>query len=1179
MIDSISETPLKRRKTENGRVTTSQRGYDSLDDSGEDLFGEETVDTVLLPPPREGNPEQNSTLASYPISYATQPTQLVEDTVPCSPLNRPAIQVAASSPVPASSPLAPPKQKILPQTMAPPAGTVFRMPPGAVKSHAVQGVIELSDDDDEGIRYVGGSSDDDTQRRSRDIKPSVLNARKGNTLPTRTALGASPTIDNKHSFSQIMAKSVYNPSNEKGRTSASLKGSLYDSRNRDDSHTTTRIQAPKRPAATMASAYGESARDPKKQRVQTGPAKAAPVVPDMAVSEIPDFGMRRKVENMSAVLGSQYTIRKLYATLVDKKADENDAMNCLTNEEPLPSEAEFPSNSIDLTVEDEDDGSSLSQISAKPKKPTAKQHLKAPVKSLRQKYAASQNVAAKPSPRGLDQEFIEKPKGRRLVKGRRRPSSPARRSSSPIAPPRAAIAIDSDDGEPDSAMASSEAETTADFKGTLLKFFNTCSPIDLADLASTTEDIADLVISQRPFRTLAQVRRIGNCNENTQPKKKGISKRVVGEKIVEVCEIMWAGYEAVDELVRQCEVLSQPVAQEMKKWGVDVYGGSNAGELDIVNLEEATSNGSKTPRDSGIGTPTSNPLSGEEDADGAIKAPTRSKLFQQPGIMSEDITLKDYQVVGVNWLSLLYRNNLSCILADDMGLGKTCQVIAFLAHLYEKGEQGPHLIIVPASVIENWMREFQTFCPTLSVFPYHGKQNERPELQAQIEKHPPNVIVTTYNLAKRPDDRKFLRLLKPIVCVYDEGHALKNRESQAYGQLMRIKCRFRLLLTGTPLQNNLGELASLLGFILPDVFSEHDDDLRAIFAHKATTQNHTHEALLSDQRVGKAKSILTPFILRRKKHQVLKHLPKKTKRTEYCEMTEWQKHVYNAEWERNQKSFRGRAKGDKTAEKAYNVQMALRKAAIHPMLHRYKYDDETCERMRDAYMKDSTATEANPDFVLEDLMVHNDFTMMRNCDEFSTLRRFKLDDEPWMDSGKVEKLVDLCLKYKENGDRVLIFSQMTQVMDVLEEVLNTVNVRFCRLDGNTNVEERQDLIDLFYEDTDTTAFMLSTKAGGAGINLACANKVIIFDSGYNPQDDIQAENRAHRVGQTREVEVVRLVTRGTIEEAIHALGETKLALDEKVAATEDDSVVSKKIEKSGMKQIEAILKEQMKGNI
>lgn len=365
---------------------------------------------------------------------------------------------------------------------------------------------------------------------------------------------------------------------------------------------------------------------------------------------------------------------------------------------------------------------------------------------------------------------------------------------------------------------------------------------------------------------------------------------------------------------------------------------------------------------------------------------------------------------------------------------------------------------------------------------------------------------------------------------------------------MRIPAQFRLLLTGTPLQNNLSELASLLGFILPAVFCEHRQDLEFIFSHKAKTTDESHAALLSTQRIERAKSMMTPFVLRRKKHQVLKHLPKKTRRVDYCEMTKAQIEIYDNEKAKALQVIEGRAAGQKTSNDTANIMMALRKASIHPLLFRRHYDDKMLSKMSKACLQEDEFHDRNVDLVYEDMTVMTDFELHGFCEKYpSTMSKFALDNDEWMDSGKVSKLCELLLAFKDNGDRALVFSQFVMMMDILEAVLETLGIRFFRLDGQTKIDERQDMIDQFYAEKDITVFLLSTKAGGAGINLACANKVVIFDSSFNPQDDIQAENRAHRVGQTREVEVIRLVTRGTIEEQIHALGETKLALDDRVA--------------------------------
>ena len=423
-----------------------------------------------------------------------------------------------------------------------------------------------------------------------------------------------------------------------------------------------------------------------------------------------------------------------------------------------------------------------------------------------------------------------------------------------------------------------------------------------------------------------------------------------------------------------------------------------------------------------------------------------------------------------------------------MGLGKTCQVVAFLAHLLEKGVKGPHLVVVPGSTLENWLREFSVFCPELHVMPYYAGQNERPAIQAQIldTLDTLNIVVTTYTLAKTKNDNKFLRKLRPVVCVYDEGHLLKNSKSAGYEALMRIPTQFRLLLTGTPLQNNLRELVSLLGFILPSVFREHSEDLEAIFSHKVKTTDESHAALLSNQRIARAKSMMTPFVLRRKKHQVLKHLPAKIRRVEYCELSKAQSEIYEMEKARALRIVTARAAGEKTGNETANIMVALRKASIHPLLFRRLYNDTVIAKMSKACVREEEFKESNVELIYEDMDVMTDMELHRFCEHHPrTMTKFRLHGDPWMDSGKVNKLASLLRVFKQNGDRVLVFSQFVMVLDILEAVLETLAMQYFRLDGSTPMEQRQDMIDQFHEEQDITVFLLSTGAGGAGINLAC----------------------------------------------------------------------------------------------
>ena len=1169
-MDASANTPIKRRKIDNGGVANSH-AYDSQNDSGDEIFDNyETVATMLLP----AKPTQlHDTIDPIPSSLAhvTQPTQIIPKATPARhDSSQSIVQVAASSPARASitSSPNPPKPYLdvgragrIANMMAP-AGTAFRPPPGVAKAPNPLGkkhlpTFDLSDDD---LPVYNGSSEEDSQTsRKADIKPSeFIQSAQGSFGTDAVKKGEKP-------FKEIISDSFYKPIDTeklKPQSMSVLAGSVFDTRNRDEKHTTSRFAAPKRSADTMANAYGGATRPPAKQFRQTGPAKALPAE-DIDLNDIADYQLRNKIQRMRNIL-PHHSVRACKHALEKKRFNFDDAMEFLAAQEG-------DSTQIDLTLSDVDEDRLSGQATIAAKKPTAKQQLKAPNQKIQDKWTAAQ-IATKidqPSPVAKLSPITAPPKPRRrLVQGRRHPLSPVATIAPPKQPLPAPSTRDVTPEDSDSALGESEKDTS-ELDTTVLKFFNTCSVPDLADIAAITEEVATVVLSQKPFRALDEVRQISGDippNKPSKATKRKSTKKPIGDKIVEKCVEMWTGYEAVDQLVKRCEALGKSVKEGMKNWGLGTLSASGAGELEMVSFESDDSR-----RDSGIGTPRS--LTVSEDEGETAKSRTHS-FFPQPSILAQGVQLKDYQVVGINWLSLLFYRKLSCILADDMGLGKTCQVIAFLAHLLEKGIRGPHVIIVPASTLENWLREFSVFCPQLHVMPYYASQNERPGVQTQILDNLDtlNVIITTYTLAKTKDDNKFLRRLKPVVCVYDEGHILKNSKSAGYDALMRIQAEFRLLLTGTPLQNNLKELASLLGFILPSVFKEHTEELEAIFSHKAKTTDDSHAALLSNQRIGRAKSMMTPFVLRRKKHQVLKHLPSKTRRVDYCNLSESQSEIYERERAKALRVIAARAAGEKVGNETANVMMSLRKASIHPLLFRRLYDDKTIAKMSKACLMEEQYQESNPQLVYEDMGVMTDMELHRFCETHpKTMTPYLLHNEEWMDSGKVEKLASLLKQYKKNGDRVLVFSQFVMVMDILEAVMENLEMAFFRLDGSTNINERQDMIDQFYKEENITVFLLSTGAGGAGINLACANKVIIFDSSFNPQSDIQAENRAHRVGQTREVEVVRLVTRNTIEEQIHALGETKLALDDRVAGVVDTEVDDKKAEKHGAKLVEEMM--------
>ena len=1085
-MDAVEDTPAKRRKL--GSRTAQSQGYDSQHDSGNDIFDEyETIATIPLPA-KLVQQRASSDVVSSPPAYITQPTQIFRKNTPGRDDSRERqsqIQGPASLPARASVGVSPtPVNQLhggkLANSVAP-AGTTFRLPMGVTKALATATkplpVVDISDDD---LPTYNGSSDEDSQSSRRaDIKPSTF------ITSAQKLLGSDVANQSENRFREITANSFYTPLDKTRMPQAAT---------------------PKRSGDTMANAYGGYTRPAHKQPQQKRPAKALSAQ-DMDILDIEDFQLRSKIKRMRQVL-PQCGVRACKRALEIKIFNYDDALEYLVTHEGDPTQ-------IDLTNSDGEDPLAVSLSS--PQKVSTKQHVKVK-QNIQEKWTAAQPVTrdARPSSPGEVNDSSAaaaaatpppppKPR-RRLIRGRKHQSSatvvPTRSlKQQPLvntSPPARSFSSHSDAS--DSGVGS---EPDTELESRVLNFFNTCSALDLADIAMITPEVAGAILSQSPFRSLEDIRQISGDIPSKSSKRKS-TRRPVGDKIVDKCLDMWVGYEAVDKLVKRCEEVSKPLKADMEAWGVNVFGTSTDGELELTSFLRDDS-----PRDSGIGTPTSLNVSDMDEGD-VRKGSRRQGLFPQPSNMAKDIKLKDYQVVGINWLSLLFDRNLSCILADDMGLGKTCQVIAFFAHLLEKGVKGPHIVIVPGSTLENWLREFSIFCPQLHVMPYYAGQNQRCGIQAQILDNSDtlNVVMTTYTLAKQKDDNKFLRKLNPVVCVYDEGHLLKNSKSAGYEAFMRIPSKFRLLLTGTPLQNNLKELTSLLGFILPQFFKEHGQDLEAIFSHKAKTSDDSHAALLSDQRIGRAKSMMTPFVLRRKKHQVLRHLPAKLRRVEYCDLSSTQAELYNMERAKALRIVAARAAGEKTGNETSNVMMALRKASIHPLLFRRLYDDTVLAKMSKLIVKEEQFQESNVDLVYEDMQVMTDMELYRLCEANPrTMSPYLFRKDEWMDSGKVDKLASLLKKYKGDGDRVLVFSQFTMVMDILESVMETLGMRFFRLDGRTNINERQTMIDQFHEEHDITVFLLSTKAGGAGINLACSNKVIIFDSSFNPQDDIQAGKR------------------------------------------------------------------------
>ncbi|XP_071036035.1 chromatin-remodeling complex ATPase chain Iswi isoform X4 [Parasteatoda tepidariorum] len=449
--------------------------------------------------------------------------------------------------------------------------------------------------------------------------------------------------------------------------------------------------------------------------------------------------------------------------------------------------------------------------------------------------------------------------------------------------------------------------------------------------------------------------------------------------------------------------------------------------------------------------------------------------------------LRDYQVRGLNWMISLYEHGINGILADEMGLGKTLQTISLLGYMkHYRNCDGPHMVIVPKSTLANWRNEFERWCPSLKAVCLIGDQNTRNVfIRDVLNPGDWDVCITSYEMIIR--EKGTLKRFNWRYIVIDEAHRIKNEKSKLSEFVREFKSTNRLLLTGTPLQNNLHELWALLNFLLPDVFNS-SEDFDAWF--------NTNNCLGDTSLVERLHAVLRPFLLRRLKSEVEKKLPPKKEIKIYVGLSKMQREWYTRVLMKDIDIVNGAGKVDKM--RLLNILMQLRKCCNHP----YLFD----------------GAEPGPPYTTDEHLVYN-------C-------------------GKMVILDKLLPKLREQGSRVLIFSQMTRMLDILEDYVLWRQYPYCRLDGQTPHEDRERQINEFnMPNSEKFIFMLSTRAGGLGINLATADIVILFDSDWNPQVDLQAMDRAHRIGQTKRVKVFRMITENTVEERIVERAEVKLRLD------------------------------------
>lgn len=468
--------------------------------------------------------------------------------------------------------------------------------------------------------------------------------------------------------------------------------------------------------------------------------------------------------------------------------------------------------------------------------------------------------------------------------------------------------------------------------------------------------------------------------------------------------------------------------------------------------------------------------------------------------------LKEYQIKGLQWMISLYNNNLNGILADEMGLGKTIQTISLITYLIERKHQsGPYLVIVPLSTLTNWNLEFEKWAPSISRIVYKGPPNTRKQHQEKIRQGRFQVLLTTYEYIIK--DRPILSKIKWFHMIIDEGHRMKNSNSKLSATIQTYyNTRFRLILTGTPLQNNLTELWAMLNFVLPSIFKSSttfDEWFNTPFANTGGQDKMElteEEQILVIRRLHK---VLRPFLLRRLKKDVEKDLPDKTEKVIKCKFSALQSKLYKQMVTHNKIAVSD-GKGGKTGARGLsNMIMQLRKLCNHP------------------FVFDEVENVMNPMSISNDLL--------------------------WRTAGKFELLDRILPKYQATGHRVLMFFQMTAIMDIMEDYLRYRHMEYLRLDGTTKSDERSDLLREFNApDSKYFMFLLSTRAGGLGLNLQTADTVIIYDSDWNPHQDLQAQDRAHRIGQKNEVRILRLISSNSVEEKILERARFKLDMDGKV---------------------------------
>ncbi|KAH0789190.1 F/Y-rich N-terminus family protein [Histomonas meleagridis] len=497
--------------------------------------------------------------------------------------------------------------------------------------------------------------------------------------------------------------------------------------------------------------------------------------------------------------------------------------------------------------------------------------------------------------------------------------------------------------------------------------------------------------------------------------------------------------------------------------------------------------------------------------------PLSFKPIKVPPTSKHGYEARSYQLEGLNFIVKSWYEKRNVILADEMGLGKTVQASIFLKYLSDNHKRhGPFLIVAPLSTIPHWEREIEEWT-NFKTLTFCGSSSKRKALKqyelfyegTNIPKF--NVLITTYEYIMK--ECHLLSSIQWRVLVVDETQRLKNHESKLITSMRQFNCEFILLLTGTPLQNSIDELWTLLNFLDSNKFNDLSD-----FQAKFGDLNETEQVI-------ELQTLIKPFMIRRKKSDVEKSLTPLEEIIIECPMTQHQKAYYKSIYNKNIE-YLVRGAHSRNMTNLQNISMELRKVCNHPYLINGAEDQILIERCE---MNHINKDDMDSEFINNSLI---------------------------RSAGKMILLDKLLVKLKNDGHRVLIFSQMTRMLDILHDYLTYKGYEFERIDGHVKGEQRQEAIDKFNEpNSKDFIFLLCTKAGGVGINLTSADTVIIYDSDWNPQNDIQATARCHRIGQTKEVKMYRFITAKSYERKMFDRASIKLGLDH--AVLESDLKVSK----------------------